>query len=130
MLARLRRHSWLAALLLALSPALAGTVLPLLHPCPVDAPWMAAASETAHGAMPGMPGMAMPEHGAPAPHAAHECSCVECCAVPPLVVPPAPAIAVAEVVEPATVAWPVVEGRASARPILEHLPESTAPPLA
>jgi hypothetical protein len=41
MLVRRRRLRWVSALLAVLSPPAAGTWLPVLHPCPVDAPWLA-----------------------------------------------------------------------------------------
>jgi hypothetical protein len=41
MLARLRSLRWVGVLLVVLSPPAAGTLLPVLHPCPVDAPWLA-----------------------------------------------------------------------------------------
>ena len=41
MLNALRHSRLLAALLVTASPAVLGTVLPAVHPCPVEAPWLA-----------------------------------------------------------------------------------------
>lgn len=48
MLARFRRFRVLTWFLLALSPPVAGTVLPVLAPCPVDAPWLATQAGGTH----------------------------------------------------------------------------------
>jgi hypothetical protein len=124
------RRGWIAALLIALSPALAGGLLPLLHPCPVDTPWLAAATDSAHG--PSVTDHGPSQHGS-SHHGDHQsvCSCLGGCQIAQLVGPAVDAPVVALVhATPAAPAWPVVERGGDARPILEHLPEATAPPLA
>jgi hypothetical protein len=128
-LALRRRRRWIAALLIALSPAFAGAALPLVHPCPVDAPWLAAGIR-AHGAS------AM-EHGAShhgSPHHSDQhgvCHCPGSCHVAQLATPPGDAPITALIhIAPVARAWPLVERGDDVCPILEHLPEATAPPLA
>jgi hypothetical protein len=135
-LALVRRRRWIAALLIALSPALAGAVLPLLHPCPVDAPWLAAAADCsadASAADHGASHQSHQSHQGSSQHGDHHsvCHCPGCGHIAQLVRPAgdAPVTALLHPA-PAAPAWPVVERGGDARPILEHLPEATAPPLA
>ncbi len=126
MMARMRRFRWLATLLIAASPAMGGQLLPLLHPCPVDTPWLA----VIHA---GHSGMTMPAP-AGAPHATHEshqhsCSCVGACATPAAAFAPEPVVVdVAFTLEPHAAAWPVIEALDRAPPLVDRLPLSTAPP--
>jgi hypothetical protein len=124
MFARLRRHPWIALLLIVASPPLAGGILPLLHPCPVDFPWLVAGAEQRHDA-------AAMAHGSSHQDEHHQaCHCPGCSQTPRLVLP-AVAAAVAALTHrtPATPAWLVIERVGDAVPILEYLPETTAPPL-
>jgi len=125
-MARLRRFRWLATLLIAVSPAFGGQALPLLHPCPVDAPWLAAQHAVHHG-------MQMPAHAdnGPTSHESHQhsCSCVGACATPAIVTAPEPSVAnVAVLLEPQHRSWPVIEALDQRSPLVNRLPPSTAPP--
>jgi hypothetical protein len=126
----LRRHRrWIAALLIAVSPAFAGAVLPLLHPCPVDAPWLAAAADCTPDASPAHHGSS--QHGNQPGDQHTVCHCPGSCQLAQLVTPAVDAPVTALVhAAPAAPAWPVVERGDDVRPILEYLPEATAPPLA
>jgi hypothetical protein len=152
MFARLRRLRVVSLLLALASPAIGGTVLPALHPCPVDEPWLAAAhvahsAHRAHGTAPDHahaagdgqhPTASTPSAratlaaaAAPAPHAhASHCHCISTCHS-------ASALAAAATPSPsaALAAAPVV--RLDATGALAHriapahlLPFAIAPPLA
>jgi hypothetical protein len=84
MLRALRRSRLLLLTLLVLSPGVGGLATPLLHPCPVDAPWMQqdAGSEHAHHG----DAAGGPESGH---HGAH-CECPGACSAPTVAAPPAP----------------------------------------
>jgi hypothetical protein len=124
----LRRHRrWIAALLIAVSPAVTGGVVPVLHPCPVDAPWLAGAADCSGGASAGETDHGSSHHGGQHP----VCHCPGSCNLAQLVTPAvdAPVTGLLHV-SPVAPAWPVAERGGDVRPILEHLPEATAPPLA
>ncbi len=123
-LARFRQQPWLAALLILLSPALAGVAVPALHRCPVDAPWLAptAGPHDSAGNHGTSDGVTQPEH--------HQSSCIGGCATPSVPTPPAAIVAAEVVAAPVILGWPVVEGLALAWHTLQRLPESTAPPPA
>jgi hypothetical protein len=118
---RFLRSPWLAVLMLLASPAGAGLVLPVLHPCPVQM-----ASE---GPMDGH------HHG----HSGHgdqdgsgqpTCTCVGSCHVPVVVDPGQPAPVRSRIV---TAAWtpPSVSPHTAStgvRQPLDFLPPITAPP--
>jgi hypothetical protein len=129
MIAALRRARWISALLLALSPALGGGVLPLLHPCPVEAPWLDApasapvASHAVHAHHQAPPSHS---HGPDAP-----CTCVGTChsVVAPDLTPSAEFSALALVELPSGESWPSVEPSLPRLPA-DLLPPTTAPPIA
>ena len=113
--------------LLLASPAVGGTVLPVAHPCPVDAPWLA--QEAGKGGH---------EHGGhhqhskgPANQSGHTCTCPSACTAGLSVAVPT---AFATIVLPAA---PVRTLSLSAdtdggwiHAFLDRLPPSTAPPIA
>ena len=122
----LRRSRLLAVLLLAASPALLGTVLPVVHPCPVDAPWLE------HQAT----GQSAQSHhhdeASDTPRESHEhqsCSCIGSWLSGTAVAPPLPA----EIRIAATLAVPVLvpahDSSLDLGPIAALLPPATAPPL-
>lgn len=123
-LGSIRRSRLLAAFLLAASPAAGGTVLPALHPCPVDAPWLAArGGDGEHAHHDG--------HGQPGPERHPGCQCIGGCLAGALEAAPPEAlirawVAVPVVREPTADRSPVPA--ASRRPWQQ--PPSTAPPLA
>jgi hypothetical protein len=138
-IAALRRLRWLPAFLTLLSPGVGGDVLPLLHPCPVEQPWLA--TETAGEAAESQAGDHA-HHGDDTPAGdrsapSHDhgdtgsCSCLGSCHAPGLVaVPRAPVLDVAvESTAPDTRRWWSVE-RAGAPRLAELLPPKTAPPIA
>jgi len=121
-------RSRLAALLLLLaSPAVAGTVLPVAHPCPVDAPWLAQT--------PGDGGHAHGNHHqqsqAPSDQSGHSCTCPGMgaagigVAIPSgfgtVLLAPAPVRSLPASADP-DARW--------TRAFLDFLPPSTAPPIA
>jgi hypothetical protein len=115
----LARSRVLSLLLLALSPALAGTALPVLHPCPVDAP--VADQGSGHAG----------HHTAPAqPPASHGCTCIGSCLGSAVPHPGGPSLAqrVRLVVEPAVRAGP--DATLVLAPIAVLLPPAIAPPRA
>jgi hypothetical protein len=122
MLARLRRSRLALAALLALSPAGLGTILPVLHPCPVDAPWLTAHHQTA--------GHHAAHHDTGSPAATeHTCTCVGSC-----VSSAVPAVPVASVVArvnnaPSLLLRPSGDSRLELEPLASLLPPATAPPL-
>lgn len=133
-----RRFRSLALLLALAVPGLGGSALQLLHPCPVDTPWLVPAHGGAHPtamAMPmGMP-MATPVEQAPAsdhhsPDAHHGCHCVGSCTFQSVTVPaPVSPVVATTVAAPVAPQFPVVSARIHARPA-DRLPPATAPPLA
>ena len=70
----------------------------------------------------------MPSSDAPA-SGQHDCSCVGCCAAPPVAAPPAISIAITAVLAPIAPFWSVVHHDAQHGRTLDLLPETTAPPL-
>lgn len=112
----------LSLLLLLASPAVGGTVLPALHPCPAEAPWTAAAGDS-HAGHEG--------HDQPPAPASHDCRCISSCTTGPVLSPPR---------RPDTVALPAIFLTLLASPgsdaslivaaAVELLPPSTAPPQA
>jgi hypothetical protein len=125
MLAGFRRSRLLAALLLAASPAAGGTLLPAIHPCPVDSPWLAG-----HGAHGGHMGHAMGDGHAPAADQHREvCHCIGSCLAGAATLPPAAGIADSRIVViPAAAAWPSHDASLRLAPLAALLPPSTAPP--
>ena len=125
MLAALRRSRLLAAFLVAASPAAGGTVLPAIHPCPVDSPWLAGPG--AHGAH---AGHAMGGHQAPAAdHHREVCHCIGCCLAGAATVPAPAGVATSRVViRPAAAASPSHDASLHLAPLAALLPPSTAPP--
>jgi hypothetical protein len=122
MLARLRRSRLALAVLLALSPAGLGTILPVLHPCPVDAPWLSGQAQTAgHHA----------HHDTDSPSATeHTCTCVGSC-----VSSAVPAVPVASILArvndtPSLPLRTAADSRLDLEPLASLLPPATAPPLA
>jgi hypothetical protein len=119
-------RSRLASLLLLLaSPAVGGTVLPVAHPCPVDAPWLA-------------PDQGGHEHGnhhqqsqSPTDQSGHSCTCPGMgaaglgVAIPSgfgtVILVPAPEQSLPASADP-DARW--------TRAFLDLLPPSTAPPIA
>ncbi|MHB1327447.1 MAG: hypothetical protein ACYC2K_04520 [Gemmatimonadales bacterium] len=78
----MRRWRWLAALLVVLSPPVAGTAIPIIDPCPVDAPWLITQADEGHHAHSGHAdaGHADPSE-AKDPHSQHtSCHCIGACA--------------------------------------------------
>ncbi|MEZ4585983.1 MAG: hypothetical protein R2909_06245 [Gemmatimonadales bacterium] len=124
MLRSLRHSRLFSLLLLGASPGLGGVALPVLHPCPVDMPWMAGA-EAGSGA--GHHHETAPEQGGT--HAG-TCQCLGACQVSSAAVPKAAGTPVLE---------PLVFERAgprlaaatplAARPDRRQ-PPATAPPTA
>lgn len=115
----------LALLLLAASPAAGGTVLPALHPCPVDMPWLAQAGASGEHAGHG-------QHADdPAQGAHHDsCSCIGSWLSGTTAAPPQPAELSRPIVtlfSPVLVAFTDSSLELSPRSAL--LPPATAPPL-
>jgi hypothetical protein len=128
MIAILRRCLTGRAVLLLASPALGGTLLPALHPCPVDMPWLTApAAQVAHAGHHGGG-----EHHVPgAEHHGQTCHCIGSCLVWSAVAAPAArSIAVQVCLVPVTVLWPVHDASLDLAPRSSLLPPSTAPPQA
>lgn len=120
------RSRLVSLLLLLASPAVGGTVLPVAHPCPVDAPWLAAGS---HGATHGHSGHHDQSH-TPTNRSGHTCTCPGTCAagisitVPTAVdgryIPESP-LRLFRAARSQRVAWSQSQ--------LDLLPPSTAPPI-
>jgi hypothetical protein len=123
MLAALRRFRSLAFCLLAFSPGVLGTVLPVLHPCPVDSPTMAHAAP--HG-----PALGEPAHHAPGHSGEHgkTCHCPGTCHAASLVSPTVAALAPVRVRLVDSGAAPAPDLRLPAGRPFRLLPPSTAPP--
>ena len=125
-LAFLRRCRLLALLLLLLSPGAGGSVLPLLHPCPVDSPWLLpAASGGSHAGHHGGTAAATDSE-----HHDRSCHCVGSCAVSAAVSPPSPAVVAAPLGAPAAQGWASHDATLLLGARAELLPPATAPPLA
>lgn len=124
----LRRSRLLAGLLFVASPAMGGTLLPAIHPCPVDAPWLAhlAPAGTAGGHH------HHATHGdAPAGKQQHQtCHCIGSWSAGTAVAPPAQG----HITRLATVAVQVLlpghDSSLELAPRSALLPPATAPPLA
>lgn len=111
-------------LLLLASPAVAGTVLPVAHPCLVDSPWLAQAPE-AGGGHEG-------HHQAQSPDQSdHTCTCPSACTAATVVAAPAVGASVSLPEAPVHSQFPALEVSAPwAQSLLDRLPPSTAPPIA
>ena len=121
----MRRSRLLAALLFAASPAAGGTLLPAIHPCPVDSPWLAH-----HAAPASHVGHHAGEHGTPASgHQRDVCHCIGTClagfAAAPL---PQGVVQVVTLVVPVRAVWPDHDSSLRLGPLAALLPPSTAPP--
>ena len=124
-------------LLLLASPAMGGTILPLAHPCPVDAPWLApSGSDPVHlredGPNPADEHAGHHPSGAPdGQTTSHSCTCPGACTVGlGLSVPSATGTSAFAGV-PVQVFQPFIEHAAPWTPsVLDRLPPSTAPPIA
>jgi hypothetical protein len=135
MLATLRRFRPLILLLLAFSPGGMGTVLPVVHPCPVDMPTMAhggVAAMSHRGGMGSHDAAALPAaHRMPGQPGAHgsTCHCPDaCCPSSPVVAPTTFALAI---LRAGAVARPQAPPRSWSPPAaraIDLLPPSTAPP--
>ena len=131
MIAFLRRCLTVRAVLLLASPALGGTLLPAIHPCPVDMPWLAAPPAPAdHGGHAGH--HAGGTHHAPATgHHGETCHCIGSCLVGPAVAAPAArSLEVVGELLPVTHLWPAHDASLDLAPVASLLPPSTAPPQA
>jgi hypothetical protein len=124
-LAGFRRSRLLAAFLLTASPAAGGTLLPAIHPCPVDTPWL-----VGHGAHAGHMGHPMGDGHAPAADQHREvCHCIGGCLAGAATLPPPAGLADTRVVvHPAVAAWPSHDASLHLAPLAALLPPSTAPP--
>jgi hypothetical protein len=128
MIGMLRRCLTVRAVLLLASPALGGTVLPAIHPCPVDMPWLATpdaqvaqAGHHAGGA----------HHAPGAGHHGETCRCIGTCLIAPAVAAPTSrSIAVTVTLVPVTLFWPSHDASLDLAPPASLLPPSTAPPQA
>lgn len=124
MLGSLRRSRRLALFLLVLSPAMAGTALPVLHPCPVDGP--GAMSRTAHV---GHHGKAAPTDRSSAGENSHCCTCIGCSLGSPAAKSSGPAISQRATPEVAGPRWSGQDATLCLAPLATLLPPATAPPL-
>jgi hypothetical protein len=124
MLGALRRCRILALTLLLAAPGLGGTWLSVVHPCPVDAPWLAQAGHGDHGAQ------SSHEHGS-TPADSSSCNCVGAChnGAAALV-----SIAARPTAILAAVGWDTSSSSPNSdtpvQPRLRRHPPATAPPLA
>lgn len=114
------RRGWIALLQLLLSPAVGGTLLPFLHPCPVDSPWVAQEQSIDHSGH---------HQGGGGHDAGQPCTCPGKGSVPSLAAAPTAAIVAIVYPAPRHEPWAVVEHPA-AGVVVDLLPEATAPPLA
>ena len=122
--ALLRRSRLVAGLLIAASPAIGGTVLPAVHPCPVDAPWLAHHEAGAHAAH-------HAGHGTPATgHHPETCHCIGSCLSGAAMAPPqTPALARQALTLFAAPRIPTGDSTLELDPPAALLPPATAPPL-
>jgi hypothetical protein len=123
-LAQMRRSRLIAGLLLAASPAIGATVLPAVHPCPVDAPWLVQHASSAHAGHHG-------GHDAPASkgHGA-TCHCIGSWLSGAAVAPPQSPAVVRQILT--LFAPPEIRSGDSSlqlEPPAALLPPATAPPL-
>jgi hypothetical protein len=121
-----RRSRLLAGLLLVASPAAAGTALPVLHPCPVDAPWLAdsqpAESHAGHHGS-GQQTSSENQHS-------NSCSCIGgCTAGIALLAPRGSATVPALFGGFAALAWHSHDASLLLAPLAALLPPATAPPV-
>jgi hypothetical protein len=124
MLGRSRRSRLLAVLLLAASPAAAGTLLPAIHPCPVDSPWLAEREAATHSA-----GHHGAGHRASPGHQHQVCHCIgNCVAGLAALAPAARGASTAPVAATPVAAWPAHDASLRLAPLAALLPPSTAPP--
>jgi hypothetical protein len=122
MFALLRRSRAFALVLVCLSPAVGGTLLPAVHPCPVDAPWLAATHAAGHHG----------GHSAPASTHQHDvCHCVGGCVAAAATTSPAGGIiSLHAVLPPMAPGWVSEDASLELPPPSALLPPTTAPPLA
>lgn len=124
MLKALRRSRMLGLLLFAASPAIGGTVLPAIHPCPVDAPWLAQHRADADAGHHG-------SHDAPASHSHGEtCQCIGSWLSSSAVTPPQSPVVVRQILT--LFSPPAIRSQDSSLlldPPAALLPPATAPPL-
>jgi hypothetical protein len=122
--ALLRRSRLITGLLFAASPAIGGTVLPAVHPCPVDAPWLARHAAGAHAGHHG-------GHDAPADtHHNDTCHCIGSWLSGAAVAPPHSPATVRQILT--LFSPPAIRTRDSSLqldPPAALLPPATAPPL-
>jgi hypothetical protein len=122
-------RSRLASLLLLLaSPAVGGTALPIAHPCPVDAPWLATESGSGpaseHAGHHGQP-------QTPDDQSSHTCTCPSACTFSGGLSLPSGAGDLKIPFSAVRILPAFVEHSAPwTRAFLERLPPSTAPPIA
>jgi hypothetical protein len=121
-LAMVRRSRLIAGLLFAASPAIGGTVLPAIHPCPVDAPWLARHSAGAHTGHHG-------GHDAPAGRG-ETCHCIGSWLTGAAFAPPQSPVTVRQILT--LFSPPAIHSADSSlelEPPAALLPPATAPPL-
>lgn len=123
-----RLSRWLAVLLLAISPAVAGQVLPVLLPCAIEMPWLATAQAGGHHGGGHHGGHTAPQQQAPTDGTC--CTCIGCFATATLPTPPVPPVSAVAVDVPRHGDWPLIEAVQPRHPVIDRLPPSTAPPLA
>jgi len=129
---RLRASRLAPLLLLLLSPALGGWAGAVLHPCPVDSPWLA---DSAHGTPAGSADQhhGTAQHGSPADADTHQgpCSCPGSCSPGSIAAPVA--AAGHRLIQSDLAAGPI-PGSARDFNVIPwppyRLPPATAPPLA
>jgi hypothetical protein len=125
MLALLRRSRLLSSLLLLASPAGAGTVLPVLHPCPVDTPWLEGSpARTGHAAH------HAEAHGrSQTDRQEHTCNCIGSCLAGAVLAPASPvSVAAAPLARATLQGWTASDASLVLAPRASLLPRSTAPP--
>ncbi|HKP28101.1 MAG TPA: hypothetical protein VJU15_01790 [Gemmatimonadales bacterium] len=121
------RSRFASLLLLLASPAVGGTALPIAHPCPVDAPWLAQ-HETGHDEHAGHHGQSQAPTDQPS---SHSCTCPGACTVGFGLSVPSPAGTITLPGAPVRTLPASVEHSAPwTRSALDRLPPSTAPPIA
>jgi len=121
----LRRSRLLPLLLLAVSPAAAGTWLPLIHPCPVDTPWLL--DQQGSSGHQGHHGGAPPGSDAPGDHT---CQCIGNWLVSAAVLPPpAELVACGVGTQKHSPGWSVQDASLLLPSRAALLPPSTAPPV-
>ena len=124
LLGTLRRARLLSALLLAASPAGAGTWLPLVHPCPVDTPWLLHDSGGGHATHHGR------QHsGSDATGEEHTCHCIGSGLAAAALLPPAVEFRSALETPAEAPGWTVQDASLVLASRSTLLPPATAPPL-